>query len=75
MVSRISDISTGEFLEASIKLPELNDMQKLGSAITYARRYTLGSLLAMAAEDDDGNSASGLKAKGKPSKKGSSNDF
>lgn len=34
------------------------DMQAMGSAVTYARRYTLGSLFAMQAEDDDGNSAS-----------------
>lgn len=35
-----------------------NDPQAQGSAITYARRYGLMSLLFMSAEDDDGNSAS-----------------
>ena len=44
---------------SGLKLPELNDPQKLGSAITYYRRYTLQSLLALQAEDDDGNVASG----------------
>ena len=39
-------------------LGEQNDMQKLGGAITYARRYTLSALLSMQAEDDDGNAAS-----------------
>jgi hypothetical protein len=39
-------------------LPEINDPQKLGSAITYYRRYTLQSLLALQAEDDDANLAS-----------------
>ena len=34
------------------------DMQGLGSAITYARRYALMSMLNIAAEDDDGNLAS-----------------
>jgi hypothetical protein len=29
----------------------------MGSAITYYRRYTLQSLLALQAEDDDGNGA------------------
>ena len=43
---------------SGLKLPELNDPQKLGSAITYYRRYTLQSLLALQAEDDDGNVAS-----------------
>jgi hypothetical protein len=35
------------------------DMQQLGSAVTYARRYQLVSLLGLEAEDDDGNYASG----------------
>ena len=45
-------------VSSSLPLPELNDPQKLGSAITYYRRYTLQSLLALQAEDDDGNHAS-----------------
>jgi hypothetical protein len=35
-----------------------NDMQQLGGAITYARRYSLLSLFGLATEDDDGNQAS-----------------
>lgn len=35
------------------------DMQKLGGAITYARRYGLQSLLCLETEDDDGNTAVG----------------
>lgn len=35
------------------------DMQGLGSAITYARRYGIMSLLNLPADDDDGNGASG----------------
>ena len=34
------------------------DMQGLGSAITYARRYGIMSILNLPAEDDDGNEAS-----------------
>tara|TARA_R110000744_G_scaffold107013_8_gene203452 strand:+ start:2482 stop:3045 length:564 start_codon:yes stop_codon:yes gene_type:complete len=33
-----------------------NPMQALGSAITYARRYGLCSMVGIAPEDDDGNS-------------------
>jgi hypothetical protein len=47
-----------DFTESSIDLPQISDPQKLGSAITYYRRYTLASLLALQAEDDDGNKAS-----------------
>lgn len=35
-----------------------NNMQGLGSAITYSRRYALVSMLGLEAEDDDGNNAS-----------------
>lgn len=34
------------------------DMQKLGGAITYARRYSLVSMLGLEDADDDGNTAS-----------------
>ena len=34
------------------------DMQQLGGALTYARRYSLLSLFGLATEDDDGNQAS-----------------
>lgn len=65
VTSRIYDAGTGQFVESSMKLIGDNDMQKAGSGVTYARRYTLGSLLSMKAEDDDGNSAAG-KAKTTP---------
>lgn len=41
-------------------VPYINptDMQKLGGAITYARRYALVSMLALEDEDDDGHTAS-----------------
>ena len=55
----IFDADTGTRLVFSeITLPDLKDPQKLGSCITYFRRYTLKSLLAIAEGDDDGNLAS-----------------
>ena len=48
-----------EFVEIDIPLLYQGDMQKLGSAITYARRYGLVTLLNLEQEDDDGNLASG----------------
>ena len=57
--TQILDSETGVILaESFITLPELKDPQKLGSCITYFRRYTLKSLLAIAEVDDDGNKAS-----------------
>jgi hypothetical protein len=48
------DPDTGDDLGSEIELPNIQDPQKLGSAITYYRRYTLVSLLALQALDDDG---------------------
>ena len=56
--SEIVDIESGESVQSSIPLPQMDDPQKLGSAVTYYRRYTLQSLLGLQAEDDDANSAS-----------------
>lgn len=41
-----------------ILLPDIQDPQKMGSAITYYRRYALQSLFLLRAEDDDANAAS-----------------
>lgn len=62
--SIIEDLDGEESIESSLELPDIQDPQKMGSAITYYRRYTLKSLLAIQEEDDDGNKAS----KGKSSK-------
>lgn len=41
-----------------LPMPAPNDPQKVGSAITYARRYALMATLGLATEDDDGKAAS-----------------
>jgi hypothetical protein len=48
---------TGESLESSLPILETIEPQKMGAAITYYRRYTLASLLALGAEDDDAEGA------------------
>ena len=58
VVSQIIDTDSGESVTSSIALPNMDDPQKLGSAVTYYRRYTLQSLLGLQAEDDDANIAS-----------------
>lgn len=55
--SRIVDIDSGEITESCMKLPEILDPQKIGSACTYFRRYTLVGLLCLQAIDDDSNMA------------------
>jgi ERF superfamily len=56
--------SGGAKLSGSVALPTDVDIQGLGSAITYLRRYSLQAILGIAAEeDDDGNRASGNMAR------------
>jgi len=51
--------TSGQWMEGNTPLIiAKNDMQGLGSAFTYARRYGLMAILGIAPEDDDGNAAS-----------------
>jgi len=52
----IIDVETNEKIETVISLPTNLSPQQLGSAITYFRRYTLASLLALEIDDDDAQS-------------------
>jgi len=55
--------SSGEWISGHYLLkPVKDDPQAYGSAVTYARRYALMALVGLAAEDDDGNHASGKTA-------------
>ncbi len=50
--------STGEWISGSLPLMiGKNDMQGLGSSLTYARRYSLSAMTGIAQDDDDGNTA------------------
>jgi len=71
--SSIIHAETGVSDVAKLALPKIDDMQKLGGAITYARRYTLSALLGLEEADDDGNTATGktVKRKSKVSNKDS----
>jgi hypothetical protein len=52
--------TSGEWVETTMRLrPVKGDPQSVGSALTYARRYTLQSLAGVAAEDDDDGGAAG----------------
>ena len=66
VVSSIEDQETGDAVTSELTLPQLDNPQKIGSAISYYRRYTLTSLLALQAEDDDAQAASKPKAQAKP---------
>jgi hypothetical protein len=49
---------SGEYISETLRLPVGKwDAHGIGSGISYARRYGLMSILALAADDDDGNAA------------------
>ncbi len=49
---------SGQWITSSCPLINLKgDMQGLGSAISYARRYSLAAIVGVVADDDDGNAA------------------
>lgn len=66
LTTTLVDAETGEKVETSIPLPTNPDPQKMGSIITYFRRYALQSLLALQGTDDDAEGAYGARTNGKP---------
>jgi len=56
--TEIHCVETDEMVFSEIELTGIKEPQKIGSEITYFRRYTLQSLLGIQAEDDDANKAS-----------------
>jgi hypothetical protein len=48
---------SGEFLTSEYELPDIQDSQKKGAALTYARRYTVCALLSITADEDDDSKA------------------
>ncbi len=65
VTSTLVHVKSGEWISCDAGAPATGDAQKVGSAITYLRRYGISSLLSLVTEeDDDGNAAA--KAKDKP---------
>lgn len=55
---------SGEWIQSKLKLIVIkNDMQGLGSAITYARRYSLSSIAGLTQDDDDGERSTGRNSR------------
>lgn len=56
--------ASGEWIGSAYPInPIKSDPQGIGSATSYARRYSLMALVGIAAEDDDGEAAHGRTAK------------
>lgn len=60
VVNEITHAASGQYVASEFPAePAKNDPQALGSAVSYARRYGIQSLLSLNVVDDDGNTASG----------------
>lgn len=52
------DTEDDTFVEGLLEFVQKSDAQKVGSNITYNRRYSLVTMLGLEDKDDDGNKAS-----------------
>lgn len=62
VVTKLIHIDTGQMLESTydILCKDATNPQQLGSGVSYARRYSISSILNLNIDDDDdGNSATG----------------
>ena len=55
----ITDIESGEAIDSRMPLIGATDMQKMASAVTYSRRYSISTMLGIIETDDDGEKAMG----------------
>lgn len=63
--------SSGQYIGNTANYPVAKaDIQGVGSAITYARRYSLAAILGLSQEDDDGNAACRTEAPEPPHQQG-----
>lgn len=58
LITTLHDTEDGTEITGRINFVSATDMQKIGGAITYARRYSLVAMLGLEDSDDDGNTAS-----------------
>jgi len=58
LMTKLVHVESGEFQASMLVMPlPKNDPQGYGSALTYARRYALSSMVGLTTFDDDGNMA------------------
>lgn len=61
LVTMLIHAESGEYISSEYHMPvaKQNDPQAVGSAISYARRYAVTSILSLNIDDDDANRATG----------------
>lgn len=69
LYNKDKDFEVTEVLKSQIIIPSLTDPQKIGSCISYFRRYSIQSMLCIQAEDNDGEIGQHNPATAQPIKK------
>jgi hypothetical protein len=65
LITRLIHASSGQWQSSLMVMPLAKpDPQGYGSALTYARRYSLASMVGLITEDDDAETACGRTSKG-----------
>lgn len=68
LVTRLCHES-GQWIEGTLTIrPSKDDLQGIGSAITYGRRYMLGAMVGVATDNDDDGNEAATKVTGKQQK-------
>ena len=67
VITLVIDTPTGKNIKSRFPIPEaITDPQKMGSAITYAKRYNIGQLFNIMTDVDDDGNATASKTNKKP---------
>lgn len=75
LLTRLIHARSGEWIESDYPIfCQIDNPQAVGSALTYARRYSLCALVGIASEDDDGEHATSYNNDDKGGDSGCKND-
>ncbi|ALR29729.1 hypothetical protein ATE47_03975 [Chryseobacterium sp. IHB B 17019] len=55
LITTVFDLDSDDKIDSSIDIANLNDPQKVGSQLTYYRRYNLINIFDLKVDDDDAN--------------------
>ena len=66
LTTTLYDTEDDTKVEGFLPFTEATSAQKIGSNLTYYRRYSLVTMLGLEDEDDDGNVASGVRETSEP---------
>lgn len=61
LITSVQDVDSGSSVQSAFPLPQGAEPQKMGSAITYAKRYNLGALFNIVTDEDDDGEATVIK--------------